>query len=179
MPSNFCRKVASRDRSFIIPFVGLKLGKHDFDFEIGDEFFENYEYAVIQKAKIKGHLELEKKETMLIGEFEISGTIDTECDRCTGDLQMPIKGAFRLIFKFDDEDQEDESLVSIGSEAYELDTADHFYELITVSMPSRCLHKEGDCDAEMLDRLEEYRGGSEEQQEEVDPRWEALKNLKK
>lgn len=174
--------MASRDKSFIIPFVGLKLGKHEFDFEIGDEFFENYEYTVVHKAKLKAKLELEKKETMLIGEFKISGVVETECDRCGGEMNQELEGDFRLIFKFEDEDQEDESLIAIGQEAYELDTADHFYELITVSLPSRNLHDEEDCDPDVIEKLQEYRSGANDSEddndEDVDPRWEALRKLK-
>jgi uncharacterized protein len=172
--------VASRDRSFVIPFVGLKPGKHEFDFEIGDEFFESYEYAVIQYAKIQGKLILEKKETMLIGEFFIEGTVETTCDRCGGEMELPIKGEFRLIFKFEDEDSEDENLVSIGSDAYELETADHFYELITISLPSRSLHPEGECDPEVIEKLEEHSVEVEdEDNDDIDPRWAALKGLNK
>lgn len=174
--------MASRDKTFIIPFVGLKLGKHEFDFVIGDEFFENYEYTVVHKGKLNASLELEKKETMLIGEFKVSGVVEAECDRCGGEMNQEIEGGFRLIFKFEDEDQEDESLVSIGQEAYELDTADHFYELITVSLPTRNLHDEEDCDPEVMEKLQELRSGASEDEDDndddVDPRWEALKKLK-
>jgi uncharacterized protein len=171
--------VALQDLSFILPFVGLKLGKHNYDFEIGDAFFANYEYSLIQKGKIAGHLELEKKETMLIGDFSIKGTVEAECDRCGEGLTSPVKGEFRLIFKFEDEDQGDESLVALGKEAFELDVSDHFYELITVSLPSRFLHLEGDCDQEAMKKLKAHSAGEGEMtEEEIDPRWSTLKNLK-
>lgn len=178
MPSNFLI-VAHRDLSFILPFVGLKLGKHSYDFEIGDAFFANYEYALIRRGKIAGHLDLEKKETMLIGDFSIKGIVEVECDRCGGELNMPVGGEYRLIFKFEDEDQEDESLIAIGKEAYQIDVSDHFYELITISLPSRFLHEDGECDEEALKKLNAYSGkdGSSDE-ENVDPRWAALKNLK-
>ena len=104
------------------------------------------------------------------------------CDRCGGEMNQELEGDFRLIFKFEDEDQEDESLIAIGQEAYELDTADHFYELITVSLPSRNLHDEEDCDPDVIEKLQEYRSGvndsEDDNDENVDPRWEALKKLK-
>ena len=31
-------------KEFIIPFVGLKLGKHHFDYHIGETFFEYFEF---------------------------------------------------------------------------------------------------------------------------------------
>ena len=31
-------------KEFIIPFVGLKLGEHRFDFKISESFFEYFEY---------------------------------------------------------------------------------------------------------------------------------------
>ena len=60
---------------YVIPFVGLKTGVHTYEFEIGDAFFEGFEYSIIQKAKVHVKLELEKKETMLIGNYFLNGEV--------------------------------------------------------------------------------------------------------
>ena len=93
-----------------IPFVGLKLGLHTFDFNVDDTFFEMFEYSIIHKGNVKIELQLEKKETMLVGNYSIEGVVETECDRCTDPVDVEVKGIYQLIYKFDTEPSDDESL---------------------------------------------------------------------
>lgn len=190
------------NKEFIIPFIGLKVGFHDFNFEIHDAFFEEVEYSIIHKGNVTVSLTLEKKETMLIGEFQIGGTVSASCDRCNDPLDVPVKGTFRLVYKFDNETSDDESLIVLHPDAYELDVRDNIYELITVSLPARLTHPMGECNEEMIELLKKYSGQPESVEEDfdddddwddedweeedddddddddpVDPRWSALKNL--
>ena len=188
-------------RDYIIPFVGLKVGFHEFEFEIRDTFFDELEYSIIQKGNALVKLRLEKKETMLIGEFSVSGMVFTSCDRCNDPVEVPVNGAFRLIYKFGDEVSDDETLIVLPNDSYELDVRQNIYELITVSLPSRLVHPKGECNEEMLELLQKYSGRSEDLSDEddeddwddededwddeddeddddpIDPRWSALKNL--
>lgn len=183
MPSNFL-EVTKSNREYVIPFVGLKLGTHEFEFGITDKFFEEFEYSIVQSGDVKVKLALEKKETMLIGNFSIQGIVRAACDRCNDPVETKINGEYQLIFKFDDTPSDDESLVVIYPEEFEIDLTDHILELITVSLPSRLVHEEGECNEEMIALLEEYSLDSDEledddSEEDVDPRWAALKNIKK
>jgi uncharacterized metal-binding protein YceD (DUF177 family) len=188
-------------RDYIIPFVGLKVGFHEFEFEIRDAFFDELEYSIIQKGNALVKLRLEKKETMLIGEFSVRGMVFTSCDRCNDPVEVPVDGTFRLIYKFGDEVSDDETLIVLPNDSYELDVRQNIYELITVSLPTRLVHPKGECNEEMLDLLQKYSGRSEDLGEEddedewddededwddeddeddddpIDPRWSALKNL--
>lgn len=171
-------------KEYVIPFVGLKLGVHEFTFEVTDSFFEEFEYSIISSGDVKVTLRLDKRETMLIGDFEIEGTVRAACDRCTDMAEVEIGGEYQLIFKFGDEPSDDESLVVLYPEDYEIDLTDHILELITVSLPSRLVHDEGECNEEMMNLIEQYSFHSsieeeeDESEDEVDPRWEALKKLK-
>ena len=172
------------NREYVIPFVGLKIGTHDFEFDITDKFFEEFEYSIVQSGDVKVNLALEKKETMLIGNFSINGVVRAACDRCNDPVEAEIEGEYQLIFKFDDKPSDDESLVIVYPEEFEIDMTDHILELITVSLPSRLVHEEGECNEEMIELLDNYSIHSDEElddeaEEEVDPRWAALKNLKK
>lgn len=167
----------------------MKLGKHSFNFDIADAFFEMFEYSLIQKGNVQVTLQLEKKETMMIGDFVIDGRVEASCDRCNDPVSVPVKGTYQLIYKFDTEPSDDESLVTVYPEDFEIDVADSILEFISVSLPGRILHKEGECNEEMMKILDEYilissddappAEEEEENEEEVDPRWAALKNLKK
>lgn len=143
-------------KEYIIPFIGLKLGFHEYEFDIRDAFFEERDYSIVHKGSVNVKLVLEKKETMMIGEFTIKGSVLTECDRCTDTVEVPVKGNYRLVYKFDTEPSDDETLVVLHPDDYELDLHDNIYELITVSLPSRLLHPKGECNEEMMELLSKY-----------------------
>jgi uncharacterized metal-binding protein YceD (DUF177 family) len=47
-------------------------------------------------------------------------------------------------------------LIVLDFEAYELDVKMNIYELISVSLPVRVVHEQGECNPEMLELLEKY-----------------------
>lgn len=159
-------------REYIIPFIGLKLGFHEYQYDISDTFFEEREYSIIHKGNVNVNLVLEKKETMLIGEFVINGNVFTDCDRCNDPIEVPVKGNYRLIFKFGLEPSDDETLIVLHPDSYELDIRDNLYELITVSLPIRMVHADGECNEEMIELLNKYTVQREESDDEDQDDWD-------
>lgn len=152
----FLSKVSKNKREFVIPFIGLKTGSHTFKYDISDTFFEDFEYSIIQGGNVEVELILEKKETMMIGHFSCEGEVNTSCDRCNDPLNVMVNGEFQLIFKLSTEGSDDENLIVLPPEAYELDVAAHIYELITVSLPLRSIHDQGECNEEMVSMLSQF-----------------------
>lgn len=172
-------------KTYSIPFTGLKLGKHQFDYEITDAFFDQFEYSLVKKGRLNCHVELEKQETMLILNFDISGTIDLSCDRCLAEYPQQVNITEQQIAKFSDEDTgDDEEIMILTKNDHEINIAGLIYEYINVTMPFITVcSDEGRtqyCDKDMLDRLNKLAAGEEQQNnEEADPRWDALKKLNK
>lgn len=142
--------------------MGLSLGKHIFEYEVNDSFFEDLEYSLVQKGNLKVHLELEKKGTMMLATFKIIGVVCTECDRCTAPLELNIAGEYRLIYKFGLEDSDDENLIVLHPDEYQINVKDPIYELIIISLPARKIHKQGECDEAMWELIKEYSVNLEE-----------------
>lgn len=156
------------DKKFVIPFVGLKQGIHTFEFDIEDLFFESYEYSLVSSGSVKITMELDKKETMMIAQFELKGVVGTMCDRCDTPVQVSIKGSYKLIYKFGFEESEDENLIVLHPEEYELNVKDSIYEFITISLPTKVVHKVGECDEEMMNLIGKYVVIPEESDEDFD-----------
>lgn len=157
---------------FLIPFVGLKIGKHTFDFEIGNTFFESMEYSIIEQGNVKVTLELDKKETMMIALFHAEGTINTLCDRCNTPMDLEIDGGYKLIYKFGLEEEEDEMLIVLHPDSYQIDVTDPIYQLITTQLPLRSLHDEGECDEEMWNLLQQHVVNPEDEDDFDDEDWD-------
>jgi uncharacterized protein len=163
--------------AFKIPFVGLKLGKHEFEFDVNNSFFETLSYSLIEKGNLKVWLELEKKETMLLASFYVNGTVEMVCSRCNETMDAEIEDELEIIYKFGDESLDDENLIVISPDSYEIDVTQPIYELITVSLPPRPIHEEGECNEEMVKLIEKFQSKEKKDNDDTDPRWSALKNL--
>jgi uncharacterized protein len=174
-------------KQFSIPFTGLKLGKHQFEFEIDNSFFDAFEYSLIKKGHLKAEVELDKQETMLILNFHITGTTELDCDKCLSLFNAPVDIKERQIVKFaeDDLESDDLEIIMLNKKESEIDVSGMIYEFITVSVPYiKVCEENGEgtqCDKEMIARLESLSVGSREEEAEEtsnDPRWAALKKLK-
>jgi uncharacterized metal-binding protein YceD (DUF177 family) len=171
-------------KEYIIQFVGLGLGLHDYTFEVGDSFFQDLDYSEIKHANIHVNLHLLKQSQMMVLEFEIGGTVKSECDLCTGEFDLVLEGTHKLIVKVGGSDtgNDDDDIITIAANEHELDLAQYIYEYIALSLPIKRVHPEdkngkSTCDKEVLEKLDEFLL-EEEKEEETDPRWNGLKNIK-
>ncbi|SLJ92563.1 Uncharacterized metal-binding protein YceD, DUF177 family [Salegentibacter salarius] len=170
--------------AYTIPFVGLKLGKHQFEYDIDNEFFEHFEYDDLNSANVKIDLLLEKKTTMMELTFEASGSVNVNCDITNEPYDQPIDGSLFLVIKFGDEfNDENEDLLILPHGEFEVNIQQYIYELIVLSIPLKRVHpgvEDGTLDSEVLDKLEELSINNNENkndEDEIDPRWDKLKNL--
>jgi uncharacterized protein len=178
--ANCCSLKSLRDYS--IPFTGLKLGKHQFEFIITDAFFDEFEYSLVKKANLKCRVELERQETMIILNFQINGTIDANCDRCLAQYPQQVDIHEQQVAKFSEEAiGDDEEIMILTKSDHEINIARLIYEYINVALPFITVcNDEGNtpyCDKEMLESLNKLTANTE-QNEKTDPRWDALKKFK-
>lgn len=173
------------NKDFLIPFVGLKLGKHQFEFDINKAFFESFDFDEYNSVNIKVHLTLEKKSTHMELGFKHKGTVNVPCDLSNEDFDLPVKGKLNLIVKFGDEYNDDnEEMLILPHGEYQVNVAQYIYEMIVLSVPSKRVHpgiKDGTLDPAILSKLEELAPKApkkeEKQQQDTDPRWDGLKKL--
>ncbi len=170
---------------FLIPFIGLKLGKHQFDFQINKAFFDNFDYHEYDNCDIKVTVVLDKKSTILELSFKHKGTIYVPCDLTNEMFNLPIKGKIKLVVQFGENfNNDNEELLILPHGEFQIDVSQYIYEMIVLSVPLKRIHpgiKNGTLKTETLDKLTELsvkKAKKEVQQEEnIDPRWDKLKQL--
>jgi uncharacterized metal-binding protein YceD (DUF177 family) len=168
---------------FLIPFVGLKLGKHQFEYQINKKFFDHFDYDEFESAQIKVNVVLEKKETLLELNFKHKGTILFPCDVTNVDFDLPVKGAIKLIVRFGESfNNDNEELLIIPFGEHQIDISHYIYEMIVLSIPLKKEHpgiKDGTLESDVLTKLEELsvKQITETNEENTDPRWDKLKTL--
>lgn len=168
-------------KEFTIPFSGLKLGSHCFEFKIEDSFFEDYDLDELNKVDISITVRLEKKANMLVLNFELDGQLELTCDRCTDQFLQKINQKFDLIVRFSDNiDQNDnEELLILSTNEHTVWLENYFHEFVLLSLPTKRAHSEiENCNQEMINKIEELGFQTQEEENIIDPRWADLKKIK-
>jgi uncharacterized metal-binding protein YceD (DUF177 family) len=168
-------------KDFTIQFIGLKIGKHHFEYKVEQTFFEYFEYEDFNDVKINVSLELEKKTTLLELHFKFSGWVNVNCDLTNEPYNQTIENEFDLVVNFGDEfNDENIDILIIPHGTYEISIQQYIYELIILAVPIKRLHpgvEDGTLDSEILKKLEELSPKVKENKEDIDPRWNTLKKL--
>lgn len=165
-------------KNFVIPFVGLSTGDHQFDFQIDDKFFANFEYSEIQRANVRVDLTLSKSERMLVLNFRMFGTLEVTCSRCAGLFDQPIEGEETLYVKYGQEyREEDDNVVVIPEHESQINVAPFIYDYLSLMVPYRVVHPvdengQSTCDPDMISRIDKSA-----ENKDTDPRWDKLKDL--
>lgn len=168
-------------REYEIAFVGLKTGVHKFSFEVDDKFFTFFENSLVSKGKVRVDLNFDKKNNFFLLNFQISGTVNLPCNRCSDLIDFPIDADYPIVVKFDDhhEGENDDSnadVVYISRSETHLNVAQLIYEFIVLSIPTEriyCEAIEKKCNAKSLKVLKNLNTRSEQS---PDPRWNQLKH---
>ncbi|WP_310595155.1 DUF177 domain-containing protein [Flavobacterium sp.] len=174
-----------KTKEYLIPFVGLKLGKHHFEYQIDNVFFDIFDYDEFQNSDIKVNVVLEKKSNMLEISFKHEGIVHVPCDVTGEDFDLPIKSKMKLIVRFGEEfNNDNEELLILPFGEFEVDIAQYIYEMIVLSVPLRRVHpgvKDGTLESEALKKLNELAvketKKENKKEENIDPRWDKLKQL--
>ena len=172
-----------KHKEFVIPFSGLKQGKHEFDFEIDNTFFESFEYNEFNGAAINLLVLLNKSSTMLELEMTANGTVNVYCDVTNEPYDQAIEANLDLVVKFGDEfnDDNDEILILPHGE-FQVNISQYVYEMLVLAVPLKRVHPgvlDGTLESEALAKLDELhpKEVKENKNKETDPRWDSLKKL--
>lgn len=165
-------------KQFVIQFSGLKLGLHEYEFEIVDMFFERFHIEDVLGGNIHVNFSLTKRENMMEFIFKFNGKLKSSCDRCLDNLDIPIQMEKELMVKFSDAtDETNDELLVVGYDEYQIDIAPYLYEFIALGVPLRKVHPENECNPEVIERLHPEIDESVEENE-ISSVWDKLKKLK-
>ena len=167
-------------KKYIIPFKGLKLGKHQFNYLISKKFFESYPYDDFIDSNVNVLLDFNKKNTLFELNFTATGIVRINCDVSGEEYNQPIQGSLKLIVKFGDTYNNDsEEILIIPHNEYELDISQFIYELIVLNVPIKRIHpgvEDGSLKSKALDKLTKMQEKAKNK-DNIDPRWDKLKEL--
>lgn len=169
--------------TYSINFKGLKVGKHSFEFDLNDDFFAEFKEGEISKGQLKAIVNLNKQNHLLEFKISIKGSVQVVCDRCLELFDLPTTFKGELFAKIGTKDEEnDDEIIFLSEEDFEVNLAQYLYESVCLSLPLSRYHglngtKASDCDKEMISKMN-ITNEAEGTDDDIDPRWAALKKLK-
>lgn len=166
-------------KQFDIKFATLAIGTHEFDLKIDKTFFTKHNNEEIEDAEVAVSLTVNQKENMSVFDFTVNGKLILICDICLESLEYAFCTEEKLILKTSNEQRrnEDENIVFINPSIQVYNVEQILYEIIYGQIPMRKAHQDVNqsCNKDMINRIKQ---NSKKQTHELDPRWEALKEIK-
>ena len=148
--------------SFKIDLKGMKTDEQRLEFDLNDDFFKALDVSEVNGGALHVSVSIRKATGFYELQFHAEGTVTVPCDICLDDMDQPIETDHVLVAK-------------LGAET---NTED---DDVVMAIPIKHVHAPGKCNSAMTQKLEELSGAvrsGEEEDREIDPRWEALKKLK-
>lgn len=186
-----------------LPLKTLSVGVQDFKYHLDAAFFNDVEATEVREASVDASLKVDRKDDgYYLLSFGFSGEITIPCDRCLDDMQLSVDTTYDLTVKEGDEyDDSDDKVLVIPGHWRELDLTPLMRDTVLLTIPIMHAHPEGECNEEMLERLEQMRAvnitddeqlhgeegecsdnddesNNNSSTDDIDPRWAALKKLK-
>jgi uncharacterized metal-binding protein YceD (DUF177 family) len=167
------------------------------EYLLDNRFFADIDGEDIQKGKVRVGLTVAKSVDIFHLTFVFNGTVAISCDRCLDDMDYPIETTARLIVKLGkDYSEESDEIVVIPEAEGAINLAWFLYEFIALAIPIKHVHAPGKCNKQMSSKLKKHTAKladdddtfamdvdddiivtDEDPEENIDPRWDALKDL--
>ncbi|GGF10605.1 YceD family protein [Hymenobacter cavernae] len=173
-----------KDPQYDLAIAKLALKTHHFAFELGPDFFAQFDQNLIQNGKLHADVDLTKTELLLTLDFHITGTVQLICDRSLDEFDQPIDVQHQLLVRFGDQEMElDDDVLQITPDTQTLPIAQHLFDYIGLAIPMKKLHprfqnepdENPDADAKLI--FTTKKEGDDDDDNFTDPRWDALRNL--
>ncbi len=168
-------------RNYDVSFSGLKIGKHEFRFEIDKTFFQLFDTEQeFTNPRIEVHVSLDKHTTFLEFEIKIKGLVELVCDITNDNFDYPIENEIKILVNFGEEyDDSNEDVITIPSTDHAFNVAHLIYENVMLSIPMKKISPNvSDEDLQILDQFSPKEIEVNEEEHESDPRWDALRKLR-
>lgn len=174
-----------KDSQYDINIARLADKTHHFAFDLDRSFFELFDQELIPDGNVHADITLTKTERLITVDFDLQGTVRQICDRSLDDYDQEIDAQEQLLVRFGEQAQElDDNVLQITPDTQTLPLAQHLFDYIGLALPMKKLHprfqnepdENPDADATLIFTTRK-EGEDDADDDDTDPRWNALKNL--
>ncbi len=151
-----------------------------YSYTLTKDYFQAIENSEINNGNIDVQLNIIRQSDYFVFEFNLFGSVFIECTRCLDDMEQPINYSETIKVKLSDNSSDDEEIITVLEQDGIINVAWYLYEFIIINIPLVHTHNIGECNKEIMSKLDNYITQNEEinnKEESIDPRWAKLKNI--
>jgi len=167
---------------FKIDLKKLGAGETTLRYSLTDSFFEAIDAPDIRRGDLEVVLTVKKIADFFEIGFHSEGEVVVPCDRCLEDMDQPIVSDNIVTVKLGEEYAGGDDVITIPEDDGIYDAAWTIYEFVELAVPIKHVHPDGECNEEMIKTLEEHsperKSAKDDDGDDIDPRWNKLKELK-
>lgn len=129
-------------------------GSSEVDFALTDALLARFEQTEVHDLQATAHVTMRRAGGEMLVTAHVAGEASAPCDRCLGDARLPVEANEELEVRFSAEAEPyDGQTLTVTPAEREVDLAQFLYECVMLGLPMQRIHKEGECDPEMLKRF--------------------------
>ena len=157
-------------------------GKSQRSVSLGDEDldFSDLEEIVFRNGEVE--IDFEKRLHFIDVKFRVQARLGVTCGRSLKRFSQQVEGTYEVVFKPSVEEAsegEESTVKAIDSRNLTISIEREVRDTILLGLPAKIVHPDYlDSEGELTD-FETRRFGSSDESDTVDPRWEALRKLKR
>lgn len=175
---------------YTIKLRSLSEGDHEYDWTLDGAYFARLSEGTILGGEVFVDLDLRRTGEVFSLRFFYDGYVTTTCDRCLEPVDLPVEDERELVVKFGhNPDESTDEILIVDEQQGILDLEWLLYEDVILALPLQHMHPEGECNAEMMAvyadvatdevRSDDEDGPIQRDEDGIDERWAALKQLRK
>ena len=167
-----------------------------YEYQLDDVYFKKIDSPEVQKGNVRATVKAQKKNQAFELEFNLEGNVIVPCDRCLDNMEQPISYKEKLKVKFGSRFSEEDDVVIVPESEGAINVAWFLYEFIVLNIPLKHVHAPGKCNKAMTSKLSKHMRTTpdddmaedtfapeeevelmNEEETQVDPRWDELKKI--
>ena len=157
----------------------IPLSKSQKTLSIPQDFLESEDITVLEGTL---HLDINRSDHMIHIKLMVTSTLELQCDRSLDKFEYSVQRELDIIYKEGLKEEEYDlhsSFKRLEQHQQTLEFEQDVRDMLLLSLPSKRIHPRYlDDNGNLTELLNEQFSSFIENTETVDPRWEALKNLK-
>ena len=142
---------------YIIPLNGWAVSERkEFRWEAGTEFFQQFDNQEFLSAATVIAAVAVRTADSIDADLDVRGTVKVKCDRCLGELELPVEAHPRLSIRLSGDaalgaaEDGDREVVFPEASDSGFDLRQVIYDYVCLSLPLQKVHPEGECDPETV-----------------------------
>lgn len=153
-------------KEFEVDLASMTDGHYEYDFKIDKSFFEAMDNEEILGADVDALLDIDKRHGSYELRLHCDGELEVPCDRCLDPVKHPVDADYDVTVRYgEDYDDSRDGVLILPESENRLNVSGMIYDTLLLTIPLRCVHAPGECNADMARALREHQSGEEDDTE--------------